>query len=529
MKKLKFLLVLLMAGLFGQAYGQIIYADYDGTDLGFASWASATWSSVANPDPTGINTSDNVGQFGHAGNNSWTGVNCNTEISPAFDFASTPFFRMKVYASNPIKVVMKLENFIDYTINSEQAIQLTADQTNKWVELVFDFTGVTLTNLNRFTLFMDPEMVYSVAGTPYYFDDITASNVAPAAELTYLPAAAATNIPVFSSCTITSNLAFKNADGSAITDPTASMQLKKGGPAGTAVPFSASISSDKQSITVTPNALLDVSTTYWYSVVDNAFKYSGLETNVVGVGTSFTTGATAANLVTYANFDGIDKTVTLESMGAPAGALLTNVFDPTNTSNTVIQWDNGGSWWGWERIHVELSEPIKVSTDRVFSIRIYSPKVTYVRLKVSNQVDDAGAIYKETDAQVTKVNAWQTLYFEFPAFDAADYKHLLIFIDGGVTEANSFLIDDIKGPNFVSATSLFGGEKVSTLTVSPNPTTDILTITNVVDGDIVEVVNVAGEVVANLPVDNGQISLGSIKKGIYIVKVNGTTAKVVKQ
>ena len=39
MKKLKFLLVLLMAGLFGQAYGQIIYADYDVTDLGFASWA----------------------------------------------------------------------------------------------------------------------------------------------------------------------------------------------------------------------------------------------------------------------------------------------------------------------------------------------------------------------------------------------------------------------------------------------------------------------------------------------------------
>ena len=105
----------------------------------------------------------------------------------------------------------------------------------------------------------------------------------------------------------------------------------------------------------------------------------------------------------------------------------------------------------------------------------------------------------------------------------------MIFIDGGVTEANSFLIDDIKGPNFVSATSLFGGEKVSTLTVSPNPTTDILTITNVVDGDIVEVVNVAGEVVANLPVDNGQIYLGSIKKGIYFVKVNGTTAKVVKQ
>ncbi len=321
----------------------------------------------------------------------------------------------------------------------------------------------------------------------------------------------------------------KNADGSAITDPTASMQLKKGGPAGVDVPFTASISSDKKSITITPNTLFDVASTYWYGVVDNAFKYSGLETNVIGVGASFTTRATAPTLVTYANFDGIDNTVTIESMGDPAGALLTNVFDPTNASNTVIQWDKGASWWGWERVHVELTEPIKVSADRVFSIRIYSPKVTYVRLKVANQVDDTGAIFKETDAQITKANAWQTLYFEFPSFDVADYKHLLIFVDGGVAEANSFLVDDIKGPNFTSSTSLFGGKKISTLTVSPNPTTDILTFSNVIDGNIVEVVNVAGEVVANIPVDKGQISLGSIKKGIYIVKVNGTTAKVVKQ
>lgn len=528
MKKLKFLLVLLMTGFFGQVYGQIIYADYDGTDLDFASWGDATWAKVANPDPSGINTSTNVAQFGHPGNNWWTGVNCNIQITPAFDFASTPFFRMKVYASSPIRVVMKLENFADYTINTEQSCQLTADQTNKWVELVFNFSGVVLTNLDRFTLFMDPEQLYSVLGTPYYFDDITASNVAPAAQVTYSPAAAATNVQLFASCTITSNFAFKNTDGSAITDPTSSLQLKKGSSTGVNVPFTASISSDKKSITIVPNALLDVASTYWYGVIDNTLKYSDIEINVTGVGALFNTRATAPALITYANFDGIDNTVALEPLGDPAGALLTNIFDPINVSNTVIQWDKGTSWWGWERIHVELNDAINVTGERIFSMRVYSPKVSYVRLKVSNQSADGG-LFKEVDAQITKANEWQTLYFNFPAFDVADYKHLLIFVDGGVAEANTFLVDDIKGPNFASSTSLFGGDKVSSLTVSPNPTTDILTISNVVDGEIVEVVNVAGEVVATLPVERGQISLESLKKGIYIVKIKGSTAKVVKQ
>ena len=39
-------------------------------DLEFVSWGGTGFSKISNPDPSGINTSDNVGQYTHAGNDS---------------------------------------------------------------------------------------------------------------------------------------------------------------------------------------------------------------------------------------------------------------------------------------------------------------------------------------------------------------------------------------------------------------------------------------------------------------------------
>lgn len=449
----KIMFVLALTTFTFKTYCQTIFANYDGIDMAFSSWDKASWKKVANPYPSKFNPSANVAQFGHSGNNWWTGINCDVRLATPINFSKTPFIKMKVFSANPIDVVMKLENYIDSKISTILTCEVTPDQTNKWVELTFNFSGTTLTNLDRFTLFFDPEQFSSTSETKYYFDDLIGSDIPPAGQIELLPAAEATKIPVYSNCTIKSNLAMSNANGTELIDPSLSVQLKKGTSQGPNVPFTASISKDKRTIVIASSELLEPITTYWYGVIDSTLKYSQLGSMVSNVSATFTTGATAPSLITYTDFNGLDNAVVIEALGDPAGTMEYGHFDAKNDLNTTIKWGKGITNDGWERIHIEVKEPINVSGERVFSIRVKSPITTFVRLKVSDQ-KEIGGNFREADAFITKANEWQTLYFEFPAFDAAKYKHLLIYIDGGIAEPHTFFIDDIRGPNLIDANTL---------------------------------------------------------------------------
>jgi hypothetical protein len=81
------------------------------TDAGWGSWGGAGFEKIDNPDPSGINTSAKVGKYtvpgGDAGieNNDVDGAKL-----PFFDYEQTPFFRVKVWVSKPVKVYMQLQN-----------------------------------------------------------------------------------------------------------------------------------------------------------------------------------------------------------------------------------------------------------------------------------------------------------------------------------------------------------------------------------------------------------------------------------
>lgn len=452
MKTFTFIITFVWASLLYSANAQIVYADYDGTDMEFASWGDAAWAKVVNPTGSSdaTNPSANVGEFSHAGNNWWVGIGGTMALPNPVDFSATPYFRMKVWSADPVYVLFKIENFDDYNINSEVGYQLSADETNKWVELTFNFSTETKTDLNKIVLYFDPEQKFSSAGTKYYFDDIIASNVAPAGKFSFSPVDGSTDVKVQNSLSLSANFILRNIDDSPITDPASVLSLKKTDENGADVPFTAYISDDKTEFTIIPDLFLEASTQYWYGIKEGVIEYESGET-VTGVSASFTTTANAfPQVYGIEDFDGSSKVRVTETLGDPAPAYsITSETDAGIgvSANQVLQFDKSNSWGGWERIHLELTYPVEVVDGKAaFSMRIYSPKTTYVRLKLSNQKDDGGT-FKETDADVNVVNGWQTLYFEFSELEAADYSHLLIYPAGGDGEVLTYYIDDVKGPN----------------------------------------------------------------------------------
>lgn len=479
-----------------QAQAQMLF-DFDTTnaDVGFVSWAGTGFEKITNPHSEGINVSANVGKYTHAGNDSGLEnalVDGATPLTP-FDFTATPFISVKVWVSKPVAVSIKLQNYPEYSQGVEQKIDVT--DINQWVNLIFSYEGITATNYDRVQIYFDKDQSGgSVAGDVFYFDDYQKGVIAPAATTTFDPANGDTDVQTFASMDITSNFAMRMIDDSEITDLSTIVWLKKTTETGTDVAFTGSISDGMKTITIIPADLLEYGTTYFYGINADVVEYSSDETAVEATSASFTTRATAPEMVVYNDFetDGTSLCSLVETMGDP-GPPFSLVADPADAGNQVLLFEKNNSWGGWSRVHLELNAPMDLTGDKVFSMRVYSPIETYVRLKIGNAAGDGGHNY-EVDADVNVVAGWQTLYFDFSAkyatdsdaVNATDFTHISIYFGGGDNTANNYYLDDFKG-------ALLGEE--ATL-VAPNFPIDFEEGT-VYDYSWTGFGNASGEVVSN--------------------------------
>jgi len=531
MKKITLLFTLLLSTVFYQIQGQTLF-DYEtpATSTGFGSWGAAGFAQIANPDKSGINTSDNVGQFSHDGSAGYIGI----ESDGAFDnidFTATPYFRMKVWVDEPVEIIFKLQNNPSWWENSEQKYYVTESETDQWIELAFNFEGNSATNYNRVVLYFDGgNNIPSGAGHKYYFDDIEKSNVPPPALVSLNPANGETDVNLFTMCTIESNYSMQNIDDSEITEVSSIVWLKEGSATGTDVGFEAFISDDKKKISILPNQLIDPSTTYFYGVVDNVIEHSTGEV-VVGVSSSFTTTTDAPLMTVYNDFDGNSLCSVVETMGDVL-PLFSIVDDPENNSNKVLKFEKNSAWSGWNRVHLELQDPIDLTQDKVFSMRVYSPIKTWVRLKIGDQKEDGGHNY-EQDSDVLVIDGWQTLYFDYSsnyasdtnAADATDFKYISIYFGGGDATPNDFLIDDVVGASLATTASIKDFE-IEGLAAYPNPTNSKWTIsTRNQEIQAIEVYNVIGKRVLSLKPNtmSAKVDASSLAPGVYIATI--TTEK----
>ena len=506
--------------------------DFDTTNenVGFESWSGTGFAKIANPDASGINVSGNVGQYTHAGNNSGLEnslVDNATPLTP-FDFAETPFIKVKVWVSKPVAVTVRLQNYPDYGNGEEKVIEVT--ETNTWVELIYSYSSIKASNYDRAQIYFDRDQSGgSVAGDVFYFDDYLKSNIAPEVTTTLSPANNATDVPQVSNPMITSNFQFRNLDNSTITDISSFVELRENDASGTLVAMNAILSDDNSNITIRPSALLNVNTMYWYGIVDNVIEYKENDAPVTGVSATFKTSTTALDMVVYNDFDGTSLMTVSETMGDPA-APYTTVTDPAGGTNLVQKWDKGSAWGGWERIHFQLSAPFDASKGDVFSFRVYSPVKTGIRFKVADAKEDGDITAQlETDEEIILENQWQTVYLNTSELaDGVAFDHLFIFLGRGNTTNTTFYIDDVKGPQLQGTASV--DDLIDTaFQFFPNPANDMIRFNNLDGKKEIKIFDINSKQVLKKTIESNELSIRSLTPGFYFLEINGQYKKLIKE
>ncbi len=136
------------------------------------------------------------------------------------------------------------------------------------------------------------------------------------------------------------------------------------------------------------------------------------------------------------------------------GGVVTVIDNPNktgiNTTNRVGRMvKNAPEVWGGSVI--TLGAPIDFSANKVFRMKVYSPRVgAKVLLKVENATD--GAIFFEREVSTTVANTWEDLAFDFNAINTANsYQKVVLIFDLGTPGDGSanftFLFDDIRLTN----------------------------------------------------------------------------------
>lgn len=112
----------------------------------------------------------------------------------------------------------------------------------------------------------------------------------------------------------------------------------------------------------------------------------------------------------------------------------------------------------WGGSFISLSEPIDFSTNKIFRMKVFSPRVgARVLLKVENATD--GSISFEKEATSTVANAWEDLAFDYTAINTANSYHKVVLIfelgtPGDGSPNFTFLFDDIRLTNTLPNTQV---------------------------------------------------------------------------
>ncbi|MFV8837362.1 hypothetical protein [Salinimicrobium soli] len=128
---------------------------------------------IANPDPSGVNTSDMVAEYTKpSGSQVWAGT--FLVLDEAIDFSSQQKVRVDVWS--PIagaEVLLKIENSADNSIFVETRVNTTV--SGQWETLTFDLSNVDPSKVyDKVVLFFN--MDTSGTGETYYFDNIYLTN-----------------------------------------------------------------------------------------------------------------------------------------------------------------------------------------------------------------------------------------------------------------------------------------------------------------------------------------------------------------
>jgi len=138
--------------------------DFESVEPVFTTFGNSSYSVIANPDPSGINTSSKVLETVH-GNETWAGL--YVDLDSPLDFSSATSISLNVWAPITGDFRFKIEN----SANTNDFVEVDGSVTsaNSWQEIIVDFSSASSGLYDRLVLF--PGWDVANAGT-FYLDNI---------------------------------------------------------------------------------------------------------------------------------------------------------------------------------------------------------------------------------------------------------------------------------------------------------------------------------------------------------------------
>ncbi len=279
---------------------------------------------------------------------------------------------------------------------------------------------------------------------------------------------------------------------------------------------------------------LDASTTY-YALVRTGGITWGAGVVLDNLTLVTTEAPPAPTPLTNFNFD-FDTPTTIEEENLTFNENATNtVTDGINTSTNVGELTGVNNNW-WSQIKIVNADGIDLSTsDRGLSVKVKGPRTSTLTIKIESGGDEHAVT-----ANYTTENVWQTLTFDFSAFNSTNNTKIALFFDIQTDfdaavdpNLNIFQVDDLVFGAFAS----LGVEdfKMEGISVSPNPTNNTWNVSST-KGRIssVTVFDILGKKVISLRPNtlSTAIDASNLTSGIYITKIStdlgSTTKKLIK-
>ena len=470
--------------------------DFESTSLNYdyINFGNAFSTIVANPDPSGVNTSRVVTRLVKApGAEVWAGS--FIELPDPIDFSTGSKIRLQVWSPKSGAVVkLKLENKFDPNLSTELDVLTT--KSNAWENLEYDFSAQNLSNpYHRVVVFFD--FGNPGDGSEYYFDNIRVLNE-QVQEVLGLPLS-------FESSRLEYNIVnFGNAFASVVVNPDKSgintsgtvvrmektpgaevwagafielpdpidfakgnmIQVKTWSPkAGATVRLKLENATDgnifveKDAVTTTTNAWevltwdlsgFNLSVDLHKVVLFFDFGNSGdgsvyYYDDVAQVGTEVGPGELALPV----DFESAELEYPFVNFGNAFSGVIDNPDKSgINTSNKVAQYEKVAGAETWAGSFLQLPRAIDFAKGKRLTVKVWSPKAgATVLLKLENETD--GTVFAEKTTTTTSSNAWETLTFEFNDQDASRSLHkVVLFFDfGNAGDGSKYFFDDIAQMN----------------------------------------------------------------------------------
>ena len=458
----------------------------------FVDFGNAQSTVIPNPDPTGVNTSTNVGQLLKLnGSETWAGSFLT--IDEPVDFSSLNNIAVDVWTSEIGELVkLKLENSANPDINTE--VDMTTTVNQGWETLIYDFSASDLSQqYDRVVIFFDFGNVGD--DTSYYFDNIRLSLPAVSNFINVqdfegeAPGSFAfgnvTNDGIVSNPNSSGNNTTANAmqttkpagaetwggtgfgvNGSINFNGTNQIRMKSYAPQAGAVvkvkletvegnvdgltyefDVTTTVANQWETLTYDFSAAPDLDYTTYIVFYDFGNTGDGsvyyFDEIQVGLGEYIPTQAPS---IAIENFEG--ELPGNFSFGGVEGIQI--VENPnvsgTNTTANVMQCTKpeGSEVWGGMGISVD---PINFSSAGMSQIQIqsYSPEVgKVIKVKLETIDGNVDGLTYEFDMTTTIANEWETLTYDFSLAPDLDYVSFIVFYDFGNTAEGVYHFDEIK-------------------------------------------------------------------------------------